>query len=105
MSVLMAVIPAAPAAAQSTITWEDLQAQSTHLRNPYEQLNEDQTFRLSSLYQLREWTKDNPPAPDSIEAKEIQRLEQTFADEGIDPDALLVHVDEAQAYWRSQAQT
>lgn len=105
MSVLMAVIPAAPAAAQSTITWEDLQAQSTHLRNPYEQLSEDQTFRLSSLYQLREWTKDNPPAPDSIEAKEIQRLEQTFADEGIDPDALLVHVDEAQAYWRSQAQT
>ncbi|MEO1389895.1 MAG: DUF3299 domain-containing protein [Cyanobacteria bacterium J06634_6] len=105
MSVLMAVIPAAPAAAQSTITWEDLQAQSTHLRNPYEHLSEDQTFRLSSLYQLREWTKDNPPAPDSIEAKEIQRLEQTFADEGIDPDSLLVHVDEAQAYWRSQAQT
>ncbi|EDX86994.1 transporter, NiCoT family, putative [Synechococcus sp. PCC 7335] len=104
LALLMAIIPAAPVRAQEAISWDDLQAHSTHLRNPYEHLSEAQTYRLSSLYQLKEWTKENPSAPESIEAKEIQRLEQTLAAEGLDTDALLVHADEARAYWRSQSQ-
>lgn len=105
LAILMAVLPAAPATAQNKITWEDLQAQSTHLQNPYEHLSEDQTYRLSSLYKLREWSKEEPFDPDGIEAKEIQRLEQSFIKEGIDADALLVDADKARAYWQSQSQT
>lgn len=100
----MAFVPVFPAMAQSAIAWEDLQAHSTHLRNPYEHLSTTQTFRLSSLYKLREWAKENQPAPDSVEAQEIQRLEKAFADEGLDPNALLVDADEARDYWRSQSQ-
>ena len=102
--VMMVSIPISPAMAQSAIAWDDLQAHSTHLRNPYEHLSTEQTYRLSSLYQLREWVKENQPPPDSLEAQEIQRLEKVFADEGLDPTALLSDADEARAYWRSQSQ-
>lgn len=104
LGLMMAFVPVAPAMAQSAIAWDDLQAHSTHLSNPYEHLSATQTFRLSSLYKLREWAKENQPAPDSVEAQEIQRLEKAFADEGLDPTALLVDADEARDYWRSQSQ-
>ncbi|MEM9089027.1 MAG: DUF3299 domain-containing protein [Cyanobacteria bacterium P01_F01_bin.53] len=102
---LIALVPAAPATAQNAITWDALQTQLTHLRNPYEHLSKNQTYRLSRLYQLQEWAKTNSPAPDSIEAKEIQRMKQELATEGLDTDALLVHADEARAYWQSKSQT
>ncbi|MEO0771505.1 MAG: DUF3299 domain-containing protein, partial [Cyanobacteria bacterium J06649_4] len=86
------------------ITWDDLQSSSTQLRNPYEHLSETQTFRLSTLYKLKAWAEENPPAPDSIEAEEIRQLEQSFADEGLDADALLVHAEDARAYWQSKSQ-
>ena len=92
-----------PAIAQSAITWDDLQAHSTHLKNPYEQLTQEQTYQLSSLYQLKEWVKENQPAPDSYEVEEIQRIEQSFVDDGLDTNKLLIHVDDARAYWRSQS--
>ena len=100
--ILVALIWAFPAMAQSAITWDDLRSHSTHLSNPYEQLTTEQTYRLSSLYQLKEWVKENPSAPDSYEVKEIQRLEQSFEDEGLDTSEMLIHVDDARAYWRSQ---
>ncbi len=77
LAVMMAFIPTSPAIAQSPITWDDLQAHSTHLTNPYDHLSSEQTYRLSSLYQLQEWAKENQPAPDSFEAQEIQRLERS----------------------------
>ncbi|MEM6867157.1 MAG: DUF3299 domain-containing protein [Cyanobacteria bacterium P01_C01_bin.121] len=105
LAVLIAMVPAAPATAQSAITWDDLQAHSTHLSNPYEHLSEEQTYRLSSLYKMRDWAKVNSPAPDSIEAEEIEWLEQYFIEEGLDVDALLVHADDARTYWQSRSQT
>ncbi|MEL7332096.1 MAG: DUF3299 domain-containing protein [Cyanobacteria bacterium J06560_2] len=104
LAVLLTVVSAAPATAQQTIAWDDLQqVSSTNLRNPYEHLSEAQTYRLSNLYQLKEWAKVNTPAPDSIEVKEIHQLEQDLAAEGLDTDALLVHADEARIYWQSQS--
>ena len=94
-----------PASAQTTVTWEDLQAQSTHLHNPYEQLTTPQTYRLSALYQLREWVKINQPAPDSFENEELQRLEESFVAEGIDADELLKEADAAREYWAEQGRS
>ena len=94
-----------PALAQTTVTWEDLQAQSTHLRNPYEHLTTTQTYRLSGLYQLREWVKVNQPTPDSFERKELQRLEESFVAEGIDANELLKEADAARAYWAAQSRS
>ncbi|MGI8935565.1 MAG: DUF3299 domain-containing protein [Phormidesmis sp.] len=94
----------ASASAQSTVTWDDLQASETHLQNPYEHLTTTQTYRLSRLYQLKVWVEENQPASDSFEAQELQRLEQSFADEGLDTTALLTHVEAARAYWQSQSQ-
>ena len=93
----------APTSAQTTVTWEDLQAQSTNLRNPYEHLTTAQTYQLSNLYQLREWVSVNQPAPDSYERKEIQRLEDFFAAEGINADELLKEAEVARAYWAAQS--
>ena len=90
--------------AQSAITWDDLQSHSTHLSNPYEQLTTDQTYRLSSLYELKEWVKEKQSGPDSFDIQEIQRLEQSFVDEGLDSAELLTQVDEARAYWQAQSQ-
>ncbi|MEL7354347.1 MAG: DUF3299 domain-containing protein [Cyanobacteria bacterium P01_A01_bin.116] len=95
--------PIFPASAQTTVTWEDLQTQSNHLRNPYEHLTTTQTYQLSGLYQLREWIKVNQPAPESFERKELQRLEDLFEAEGIDADELLKDADEARAYWSAQS--
>ena len=94
-----------PASAQTTVTWEDLQAQSTHLDNPYEQLTTPQTYRLSALYQLREWVKINQPAPDSFEKEELQRLEDSFVAEGIDANELLKEADAAREYWAAQGRS
>ena len=109
LAVVIAFIPTSPAIAQAPITrpitWDDLQAQSTHLTNPYAHLSTVQTYRLSSLYQLKEWAKENQPAPDSFEMQEIERLEQSFVDEDIDTAALLTRVSEARDYWRSHSQT
>lgn len=102
--ILMAFCLALPAMAQTAITWDDLQSHSTHLSNPYKQLTSDQTYRISTLYQLKEWVQENQPAPDSYEVKEIQRLEKMFAEEGVEPSKLLLQVDEARAYWESQSQ-
>lgn len=101
---LLTLAPMASASAQSTVTWDDLQASETHLQNPYEHLTTKQTYRLSSLYQLKVWVEENQPASDSFEAQELQRLEQSFADEGLDTTALLAHADAARAYWQSQSQ-
>ncbi len=95
----------APASAQTTVTWDDLQSHSTHLRNPYEHLTTTQTYQLSNLYQLREWIKVNQPAPESYERKELQRLEELFAAEGMDANELLKEADEARAYWAAQSST
>ena len=95
----------APALAQTTVTWEDLQAQSNHLSNPYEHLTTTQTYRLSGLYQLREWVKVNQPTPDSYESKELQRLEESFVAEGIDANELLKEADAARAYWAAQSRS
>ena len=113
LAVAIAFIPTSPAIAQNPIakpvtepiTWDDLQAQSTHLTNPYAHLSTAQTYRLSSLYQLKEWAKENQPDPDSFEVQEIKRLEQSFVDEDIDTAALLTRVGEARDYWRSHSQT
>ena len=94
-----------PAMAQSEITWDDLQSQSTHLQNPYEELTKEQTYRLSSLYQLKEWVKGSQTSADSFEAKEIKRLEQSFIDEGLDTSQLLNQVEDAKAYLQSQSTT
>jgi len=90
--------------AQTAITWEDLQSHSTHLSNPYEQLTPDQTYRLSSLYELKEWVKEKKSGPDDFDIQEIQRLEKSLVDEGLDSTELLTQVDEARAYWQAQSQ-
>jgi len=92
-----------PALAQSTVTWEDLQAQSTQLRNPYEHLTTAQTYQLSELYQLRDWVEVNQPAADSWEVKNLQRLEALFAAEGMDTDELLKEAEVARKYWAAKA--
>ena len=93
------------AVTQNAVTWEDLQSYSTQLRNPYEQLTTAQTYQLSNLYQLREWVEANQPEPDSYERKELQRLEDALAAEGIDANELLKEVEAAQAYWAAQSRT
>ena len=102
--VLMTFAPASPVTAQASITWDDLQSQTTELRNPYEHLSTDQTYRLSSLYKLREWAKEEQLPPDSFEVQEIERLEQSFVEEGLNTDELLVHAEEARAYCQSRYQ-
>ena len=103
LSFIFVLNPILPASAQTTVTWEDLQAQSTQLRNPYEHLTTPQTYQLSNLYQLREWVKVNQPAPDSVERRELQRLEDYFIAEGIDADELLKEADTARAYWSAKS--
>ncbi|MEL6552991.1 MAG: DUF3299 domain-containing protein [Cyanobacteria bacterium J06621_11] len=103
LSCVFVLSSTAPASAQTTVTWEDLQAQSTHLRNPYEHLTTTQTYQLSDLYQLREWIKVNQPEPESFERQELQRLEELFAAEGIDTHELLKEADAAKAYWAAQS--
>ncbi|MEL7512735.1 MAG: transporter, partial [Cyanobacteria bacterium J06554_3] len=103
LSCVFVLSPTIPASAQTTVTWEDLQAQSTHLRNPYEHLTTTQTYQLSDLYQLREWIKVNQPEPESFERQELQRLEELFTAEGIDTYELLKEADEAKAYWAAQS--
>ncbi|MEM9136740.1 MAG: DUF3299 domain-containing protein [Cyanobacteria bacterium P01_F01_bin.42] len=90
--------------ANGAITWKDLQSHSTHLSNPYAQLTREQTHRLSSLYQLKEWIKKNQPAPGSNEIIEAQRLEKSFIDENLDSEILLAQANNARTYWRSQSQ-
>lgn len=102
---LLTMVPTLPASAQSVITWDDLESQSTSLKNPYEHLSSDQTYRLSSLFQLQHWIEENQPKPDSKEAQEVERLARSLADQGLDVEALLAQVEQAQAYWRSQSQT
>ena len=94
-----------PVSAQNVITWEDLAVQSTALTNPYEHLTTEQTFRLSNLYQWRQWLAENPVAPDSPQAKDLERLERSLTAEGLDIEALLTQVDQAQAYFQAQSQT
>ncbi|MFK8185130.1 MAG: DUF3299 domain-containing protein [Phormidesmis sp.] len=101
----LGLVPVTPALAQNTVTWEDLKAQSTQLRNPYEHLTTTQTYQLSNLYQLREWIAVNQPEPDSFEKQELQRLEDALAADGIDANELLKDVDAAQAYWASQSRS
>ncbi|MGD1898587.1 MAG: DUF3299 domain-containing protein [Phormidesmis sp.] len=103
LSCVFVLSPIVPASAQTTVTWDDLKSQSTHLRNPYEHLTTTQTYQLSELYQLREWIKVNQPAPESLERKELQRLEALFVAEGMDTDELLKEADEARAYWAAQS--
>ena len=103
ISCILALSPIAPAQAQNTITWEDLQANTTHLQNPYEHLTTAQTYRLSDFYQLKEWVNANQPEPDSLERKELQRLEESLIAEGIDAAELLKQVESAQAYWSAQS--
>ena len=105
LSCVLALGSVHPAQAQSVLTWDDLQARSTQLRNPYEQLTTAQTYKLSNLYQLREWIEVNEPEPDSYERNELQRLEESLAAEGIDADELLKEVDAARAYWAAQSRT
>jgi ABC-type nickel/cobalt efflux system permease component RcnA len=92
------------ASAQSAITWDDLQASKTHLQNPYQHLTVEQTYRLSSLYQLKQWVEENQPKADSFEIRELRRIERSLAAEGLDSAALLTQVEAAEAYWRSQSQ-
>ena len=103
LSCVFALSLIAPASAQTVVTWEDLQAQSTRLQNPYEHLTPTQTYQLSSLYQLRDWIEVNQPAPDSFEREELQRLEALFVAEGIDADELLKEADAARAYWAAHS--
>ena len=103
LSCVFALSLTGPASAQTTLTWEDLQVQSTSLRNPYEHLTTAQTYQLSDLYQLREWIKVNQPAPDSFERKELQRLEDAFAAEDLDVDELLKDAEAARLYWAAQS--
>lgn len=103
LSCIFALSLTGPASAQTTVTWEDLQLQSTSLRNPYEHLTTAQTYQLSDLYQLREWVELNQPAPDSFERRELQRLEEAFAADGIDADELLKDAEEARLYWAAQS--
>ena len=105
LSCILVLSPIFPASAQTAVTWEDLQAQSTHLRNPYEHLTTEQTYRLSSLYQLREWADINQPEPDSFERQELQRLEDSFVTEGLDTDELLKEAEVAREYWAAQSRT
>ncbi len=103
LSCFLALSLISPVSAQTAVTWENLQSQSTHLRNPYEHLTTTQTYQLSSLYHLQEWVKVNQPAPESFERKELQRLEESLAAEGIDANELLKEADKAQAYWAAQS--
>ena len=103
LSCVLVFASTTPALAQTSLTWEDLQADSTRLRNPYEQLTTAQTYRLSDLYQLRDWVEINQPAPDSFEREELQRLEESFVAEGIDADELLEEADEAREYWAARS--
>jgi len=105
LSCAFALSPLTPAQAQTLVTWEDLQSQSTHLRNPYEHLTTTQTYQLSSLYQLREWVESNQPAPDSFEREELQRLEEVFLAEGIDANELLKEAEVARAYWAAKSRS
>lgn len=104
-SLAFALSPIAPALAQNTITWEDLQSQSTDLYNPYDHLTTAQTYQLSDLYQLREWIDATQPGPDSLERRELKRLENSLAADGIDADELLKEVEAAEAYWSAQSRT
>ena len=103
ISCVFALSPIAPAMAQNTVTWEDLQTSATYLQNPYEHLTTGQTYQLSDFYQLREWVNANQPEPDSIERKELQRLEESLAADGINATELLKQVEAAQAYWAAQS--
>ncbi len=105
LSCALTMMPTLPVSAQSVITWDDLESQSTSLKNPYEHLSADQTYRLSSLFQLQHWVEENRAAPESKEVQEVKRLERSLTDEGLEVKALLAQVEQAQAYWRSQSQT
>ncbi|MEM6449163.1 MAG: DUF3299 domain-containing protein [Cyanobacteria bacterium P01_D01_bin.105] len=115
LSITFALGSLAPALAQNsatqarieprTVTWEDLQSRATQLRNPYAHLTTAQTYRLSNLYQLREWIETNQPEPDSFERQELQRLEESLAADGIEATELLKEVEAAQAYWTAKSRT
>ena len=104
LSCTLTLLLTLPASAQSIITWEDLAAQSTALTNPYEHLTTGQTYRLSNLYQWRQWIAENQDAPNSKQAEEIEDLERSLTAEGLDIEALLTQVDQAQAYFQAKSQ-
>ena len=93
-----------PASAQSLITWEDLAAQSTVPTNPYEHLTMRQAYRLSNLYQLQQRLRDSQATPTRQQTEEIERLKRSLTIEGLDAEALLAQVNQAQAYSQAQSQ-
>ena len=103
LACLLTQLPTFPAAAQNLVTWEDLAAQSTALTNPYAHLTTGQTYRLSQFYKWQQWLAESPEPPTSKQAEEIARLERSLTEEGLDVEALLTQVDQAQAYFRAQS--
>ncbi|MEM9266972.1 MAG: DUF3299 domain-containing protein [Cyanobacteria bacterium P01_F01_bin.13] len=104
-SVGLIVVLATSTLAQTSITWEDLQPSTNTLQNPYAHLSIEQTYELSTLAQLKIWVEGNEAGPDSLESKEIERLEKKFKAQDLDVAALLSQVDQAQAYWQQQSQS
>ncbi|MEO0405987.1 MAG: DUF3299 domain-containing protein [Cyanobacteria bacterium P01_A01_bin.135] len=96
---------ATAASAQPALTWEDLQPAEAALENPYAHLSTEQTYDLASLERLRAWVAENQAAPDSVEAREIARLEERLRAQNLDLEALLSQVDQAKAYWQHQSRS
>ena len=96
---------ATPALAQTPLTWEDLQPSTNTLQDPYAHLSIEQTYDLSTLAGLRLWVAENQTSLDSLESREIARLEKKLKAQDLDVTALLSQVDQAQAYWQRQSQT
>ena len=95
---------AAAAQAQTPLTWENLQPQTT-LQNPYAHLTSEQTYDVAALSRLEAWVEETQAALDSREAQERSRLEAKLQAQGLDVAALLAQVDQAKAYWEHQSST
>ncbi|NEQ48903.1 MAG: DUF3299 domain-containing protein [Leptolyngbya sp. SIO3F4] len=96
---------ATSALAQTLLTWEDLQPTATTLQDPYAQLSIEQTYDLATLAQLKLWVENHQISSDSLEAREIVRLEKKLQAQNLDVAALMPQIEQAQAYWEQQSQS
>ncbi|WP_228016299.1 HoxN/HupN/NixA family nickel/cobalt transporter [Leptolyngbya ectocarpi] len=82
-----------------------MQPPATTLQNPYAHLSIDQTRDLATLAGLKTWVEDNQPSPDSLESREVLRLNQKLQAQDLDVEELLSQIDQAQAYWQEKSQS
>lgn len=96
---------ASPVTAQTVLTWEDLQPSENTLVNPYAHLSLEQTYDLTTVARLQTWVEENQAAPDSLEVRELARLNRKLREQNLDVPTLLSQADEAQTYWDQQSQS